>query len=348
VDGLEVKQFRKVQWLLKDVDIPVEELYNKQFSQQTIYKLNKSEIKREFFVKTRLTNQTTNIVPLNYDELYRQFLNYVSEELRKHSTTIPYYIDGKKSRVRILGVEQERIITIGESAGADKPIYKERLKKIYDKYPSPNDIKNVGAEIRQLDTAMGWATNYFAVFKALKEFEASQRRLSPVKWEPVLQNNNYVLIIDEINRGNISQIFGELITLIEPDKRKGAEEALELMLPYSKEAFSVPSNLYIIGTMNTADRSVEALDTALRRRFTFEPMLPQPELLQGLIAELDLPLLLQTINSRLEVLLTKDHTIGHAWLMNVFSLEDLQGAFKNKILPLLQKYFYNNYAATFC
>ena len=231
---------------------------------------------------------------------------------------------------------------------------------------------------------------------------------SAVQINPIIEKRNYVLIIDEINRGNVSAIFGELITLIEEDKRQGKEEALEVMLPYSKDKFSVPANLYIIGTMNTADRSVEALDTALRRRFVFEEMLPEPSLLSpqrmlwnlwwdyedlewseekyskkenelyqfiGLPEEfghddklwtpmvvegkqesqitvfdtapftgLNLQSMLTTINQRLVALLTKDHVIGHAWLMNVYSLDDLQLAFKNKILPLLQEYFYNNYA----
>jgi hypothetical protein len=219
IKGLEVvSQFRKVDWLLKDVEIPVEEVYNKQFQQQTIYKLNKSDIKQEFFVK--------NTVPVKQ-----------------------------------------------------------------------------GGEAKK----------------------------------------NYVLIIDEINRGNVSAIFGELITLIEEDKRQGNNEALEVMLPYSKEKFSVPSNLYLIGTMNTADRSVEALDTALRRRFVFEEMMAKPDLLSP-IDDVDVQLMLTTINNRLTALLTKDHTIGHAWLMNLDNVEDLQKAFKNKILPLLQEYFYNSYA----
>ncbi|OWP78448.1 McrB family protein [Flavobacterium oreochromis] len=222
-------------------------------------------------------------------------------------------------------------------------------------------------------------------------------------------NKNYVLIIDEINRGNVSQIFGELITLIEESKRLGNDEALEVILPYSKEKFGVPPNLYIIGTMNTADRSVEALDTALRRRFSFEEMMPQTELLtpsamycrllwkhkdiewddepfvseekelfdllgvtQSFLDErksiwdimkkentpeklnyfdsyhedftgINLNTLLKTINNRIEVLLDRDHTIGHSYFINVNSLEDLKNTFKTNIIPLLQEYFYNDY-----
>jgi 5-methylcytosine-specific restriction endonuclease McrBC GTP-binding regulatory subunit McrB len=159
-----------------------------------------------------------------------------------------------------------------------------------------------------------------------------------------VSKKNYVLVIDEINRGNVSQIFGELITLIEDDKRFEEKESLVVTLPYSKTEFSVPNNLYIIGTMNTADRSVEALDNALRRRFSFEQMLPDVSLLREGPSELDLVIMLSTINNRLEVLLTKDYVIGHAWLMGIKDLHGLRIAFKNKILPLLQEYFFHDYA----
>ncbi len=156
------------------------------------------------------------------------------------------------------------------------------------------------------------------------------------------QHLNYVLIIDEINRGNIAQIFGELITLLEPDKRSGKKESATTLLPYSKQPFSVPPNLYLLGTMNTADRSVEALDTALRRRFFFEEIAPKPILLAA-IGDINLKILLQTINQRIEVLLDKDHRIGHAYFMNINTLDDLRIIFANKIIPLLKEYFYGDW-----
>jgi hypothetical protein len=153
----------------------------------------------------------------------------------------------------------------------------------------------------------------------------------------------YALFIDEINRGNVASIFGELITLIEDDKRMGQKNEMSVTLPYSREDFGVPDNLYIIGTMNTADRSVEALDTALRRRFTFEEMKPDRNFIpQPAGLSVDLPNLFAVINARLEKLLDHDHCIGHAYFMKIGNLEDLRCVFANKIIPLLREYFYGN------
>ena len=219
-DEIEYWQFRNVEWLVKDVDIPVSEIYHKLFSQQSIYKLDKQNIKLDFFVKN-------------------------AEETKKEVAAKP---------------------------------------------------------------------------------------------------KNYVLIIDEINRGNISQIFGELITLIEDDKREGCPEALDVILPYSKKSFSVPPNLYIIGTMNTADRGIEALDTALRRRFSFIDMLPQENHKDITEIEgIELKSVLKSINIRLEKLLSRDHMIGHSFFLHIDTTNKLYNAFYNKIIPQLQEYFFGDY-----
>ncbi|MBT3422820.1 MAG: AAA domain-containing protein [Bacteroidetes bacterium] len=166
------------------------------------------------------------------------------------------------------------------------------------------------------------------------------------------ETKNFVLIIDEINRGNIANIFGELITLLEPAKRVGGSEELLITLPYSKQPFSVPQNLYIIGTMNTADRSVEALDTALRRRFSFTEYIPDVDLLIDnlgehlMIGKIDIYKLLESINKRIEKLLDKDHCIGHSYFLSIQennSLEHLKSIFADKIIPLLTEYFYGDF-----
>ncbi|WP_238321429.1 MULTISPECIES: McrB family protein [Vibrio] len=169
------------------------------------------------------------------------------------------------------------------------------------------------------------------------------------------ERKNFVLVVDEINRGNISKIFGELITLIEPSKRKGEDEALELTLPYSSEIFSVPNNLHIIGTMNTADRSLAMMDTALRRRFDFVEMMPKPELLTDVIVNgIDLKELLIKLNERIAILYDREHTLGHAFFMPVkvlysngkenLAFKELQTVFKNKIIPLLEEYFFEDWS----
>ncbi|MDY6482886.1 AAA family ATPase [Acinetobacter faecalis] len=162
-------------------------------------------------------------------------------------------------------------------------------------------------------------------------------------------NQNYVLIIDEINRGNVSKIFGELITLLEPSKRLGNAEQLTVRLPYTQEDFGVPNNLYIIGTMNSSDRSLTALDVAMRRRFKFEELLPNPQLFEGIeIDGIEIQLLLEAINERIEYLIGRDYCIGHAYFTSLLDKENqtfqkLADILKNQILPLLQEYFYSDW-----
>ena len=227
-NNLHYKHFRKVQWIFTDKKIPAGEIYNKNLSQQTIYKLGKNEIKQDFFVNEK------KIDPLDL----------------------------------------------------------------------PKNPKN------------------------------------------------FVLIIDEINRGNVSSIFGELITLIEKNKRAGADEELSVILPYSKREFKVPQNLHLIGTMNTADRSIEALDTALRRRFSFKEMPPKSSLIathgklkksDGKIGDIDVVKILETINNRIDKLIDKDHKIGHSYFLNISNVSQLEIVFNDKVIPLLEEYFFGDY-----
>jgi 5-methylcytosine-specific restriction protein B len=178
----------------------------------------------------------------------------------------------------------------------------------------------------------------------------SKKKSEPLQGASV-QKQQYVLIIDEINRGNISKIFGELITLLEPSKRLGGVEALKLKLPYSQTDFGLPSNLNIIGTMNTADRSIALMDVALRRRFTYEEMMPDSAVIRKQLrnrgcnedfVQLVDKLFIQ-MNGRIRFLYDRDHQLGHAYFLSVSDFSSLKRVVLDRIIPLLQEYFYGSW-----
>lgn len=222
------------------------------------------------------------------------------------------------------------------------------LHKEFGKYVSSRKAVAPATTFGKRSSKYGKLSSVYKLSVSVSDAINVLRKVNPDLFAQRVRIPNRVFIIDEINRGNISKIFGELITLIEPSKRIGAKEQLRAVLPYSGQNFGVPHNVYIIGTMNTADRSIALIDTALRRRFFFVEMLPEPSVLADILVEnvVDVAEMLDTINKRITVLLDREHTIGHSYFLSLRSdpsIRRLAEIFEGKIIPLLQEYFYDDY-----
>jgi 5-methylcytosine-specific restriction endonuclease McrBC GTP-binding regulatory subunit McrB len=312
------------------------------------------------FIQNNTTTEIENV--LDFSTEYDRFVDMVNESFSKGQKVELQTRSG--GNVYIESISQNNNIWVRHLEGnRNYTVSKKRLSKISLAFPELSEVTNINDQFKA-EIGGSNSSAYWAVLNAIRSQPASdspkiakiisEKEYSYDDKKEIIESlknvdfkienpKKFVLIIDEINRGNVSQIFGELITLIEDDKRLGEKEALRASLPYSKESFGVPNNIYIIGTMNTADRSVEALDTALRRRFSFVPKAPKPDELKITTDGINLPKILSVLNNRLSVLKDNDHTIGHAWLWNVSDLGGLKIVFRDKILPLLQEYFYNDY-----
>ncbi|WP_407919961.1 McrB family protein [Campylobacter sp. US33a] len=287
------------------------------------------------------SNENNN--ELDLDKLIFEFANYINQNFINKGDEFPLENRVNIKEILLNSKGEYRSFLLGGSIKSPQRLTIDIIKRDYLNFKENKilDYKDIKPKYESQSDYHGNAIYYFMFYKKLKEFENTQN----VSFKNINEKlKPYIIIIDEINRGNVSKIFGELITLIEPSKRIGESEELKITLPYSGEKFGVPKNVYIIGTMNTADRSITSLDTALRRRFEFVEMMPDVSKLSIDCEGVNLQELLKAINTRIEYLLDREKTIGHAFFISIDSLEKLKNVFQNKIIPLLQEYFYNNYA----
>ena len=266
-------------------------------------------------------------------------------------------IDGTDVKIDIGGDEKRRFRNLGLKTNGDSaglPESRIAMVTFHQNYAYEDFVEGIRpklagtkAEYGTPDSATSDSTGLayelrHGIFRSICHVADEARRNAKADSR---QTPRYVLVIDEINRGNIPKIFGELITLIEPSRRLGADDETTVTLPYSGDDFGVPDNLYIIGTMNTADRSIQQMDTALRRRFTFVEMMPDAD--HDLISEdvdgVDCRQMLRAMNERIALLLDREHQIGHTYLLDVETMDQLADTFRNRIFPLLQEYFYDDW-----